>query len=137
MGMKEDNKAGKKLATASMLKGKKPVSKEVELIVTTDDNKTEEVTLVFQSIGSTAYDDLVAKHPPTKRQKEEKHTFNMDTFAPELLSLTCVEPEMPVEEWQEVWTSDAWNRGELMALVMHAIEVNSRGLELLPPTETD
>jgi hypothetical protein len=136
MGMSGDSKQGRKFASIDQLKKKPPVSKVIDLVVTTDDGTTEEVEMLFKSIGSKAYDDLIDKHPPTKKQKERNETYNSRTFAPALLAATCVEPAMDEEDWQEIFESDAWNRGELMMLFMQAVMINTQGLELVDPTET-
>ena len=123
-------------ATHELLLKKRPVEKTVTLGVTGDDGEVQEVELLFRSIGSKAYDELVAKHPPTALQRREDLSYNMDTFAPALIARCCVDPEMTVEEVKELWTSDQWNRGELLMLFMAAVEVNTRGLDI-PFTGSD
>lgn len=124
------------MGTLDKLKKKTPVRREVEVVVTGDDGETESVTLVFQSIGSAAYDKLVAKYPPSQAQKNQGLQYNIDRFAPALVAECCVDPEMSLEDALEIWESDTWNRGELNLLFMAAIEVNTRGHNL-PPTKSD
>lgn len=126
----------KKATSLDLLKKKKPVTREVTVVVQEDDGETVEVSLVFQSMGSKAYDDLVAKYPPTEKQKKEGLTYNIEKFAPALVAECCVEPEMSLDDAKEIFESDSWNRGELMMLFFAAVEVNTRGHDL-PPTESD
>ena len=122
--------AQRKKATLDMLRKKRHVEKTITLGVSTDDGTVEEVELTFRSIGSAAYDRLVSKFPPTREQKAEGLNYNMDKFAPALISACAADPEMSEDEAKEIWESDAWNRGELMTLFMTAVEVNTRGLDI-------
>jgi hypothetical protein len=135
MGVSKIKQPETKLATLEQLKKKPVVTKHVTLIVTNDDGENEEVSLKFKAIGNTRYDQLVIDHPPTSRQKKDGHSYNMTTFAPALLAVTCAEPKMSEEDWTEIFESEEWNRGELANLFMQAVMVNTQGLELVDPTE--
>ena len=87
-------------------------------------------TVLFQAISSKAYDDLIAKHPPTAKQKRDNAAWNPDTFAPALIAACSKEPEIPEDTATGIWTSDAWSRGELMDLFMAVVELNSEGLNV-------
>lgn len=128
--------AQRKKATLDMLRKKRHVEKSITLGVSADSGVVEEVELTFRSIGNAAYDRLVGKYPPTKAQKAEGMSYDMDKFAPALIAACLVEPEMSEDEAKEIWESDAWNRGELMTLFMTAVEVNTRGLDI-PFSESD
>lgn len=123
-------------ATLDKLKKKAPVRREVQVAVTDDDGGVEEITLIFQSIGNKAYDDLVSKYPPSPKQVKDGLSYDLDKFAPALVAQSCVDPELTLEDAKEIFESDSWNRGELMMLFYAAIEVNTRGHEL-PPTNSD
>lgn len=131
MGMKDPaSKAATKRATLEGLKKKRPKEKAVTVAVSTDDGNTEEVEVLFRAIGSHAYDELVAKYPPNKKQKDQGLTYDMDKFGPALIAACAVEPEMSEEDAKEIWESDAWNRGELMTLFMGAVQVCTQGLDI-------
>ena len=83
------------------------------------------VVFTFKSIGRENYDDLILEHPPTKKQKEEGSDFNTDTFPPILVAASCVEPEMTVEEANQMFASDSWNGAELRDLFFGALGVNT------------
>jgi hypothetical protein len=86
------------------------------------------VTLVFQSIGRKAYEELVTGYPPSEEQKtlakelgEEEPGFHAEEFPPALIAACCVEPKMTVEDAREIF--DEWNTSETMTLFLAAIEV--------------
>lgn len=118
-----------KRATIAELKGKKRASTEFSLYLREDDETTE-LTLKFQAIGARAYDKLVAKHPPKPEQRVEGASFNLETFAPALISAVSVDPEISPEDATELWESDDWSRGDLMVLFRNAVDLNNRGLDI-------
>lgn len=95
----------------------------------------ERYSIRVKALGAKAYDELLAKHPPTKAQKAEGGVYNMDTFAPALLTECMIEPEISKEEATELWTSPDWSRGELLDLFFSCVEVNNKGLDV-PFTES-
>jgi hypothetical protein len=95
--------------------------------------ENESETLVFQSMGRLAYDDLVEEHPPTEEQIKEfqeanggkgRPPYNIDTFAPALVAASCVEPQMTVDEVNVLFTE--WNATEVAELWVAALEVNTQ-----------
>ncbi len=114
-----------KRATLAKLKGKKRTTHVFSIYI-----GGEELTLKFQSIGAVAYDKLVSKHPPKAEQRMEGASFNMETFAPALISACSVEPDISPEDALEIWQSDDWSRGDLMVLFSNAVELNNRGIDI-------
>lgn len=51
-----------------------------------------EIEFVFTSIGSKAWRDLVAKHPPTDVMRRQGADFNTETFPIAAMAAACVEP---------------------------------------------
>lgn len=127
--------AQRERATADILLKKRRVERQVTVAVPGDDGPVE-LELLFRAIGSSEYDRLVNKFPPTAQQKKDGLTYDMDRFAPELLSRVCVDPSMELEDWKTIWNSDDWNRGELMNVYLSAVDVCTRGLDV-NPTESD
>lgn len=125
-----------KTATLDLLKNKKRATKEFTLYIHDEDDEQVEVVLKFQAIGANAYDKLVAKYPPKPEQRMEGSIFDVDKFAPALISTCCVEPEMSLADATEIWTSEDWSRGDLMALFRTAVELNNRGIDI-PFNEQD
>lgn len=113
-----------------LMKSKGRSTTEFTLYLTDDDGHKHEVTLKYQAIGMREYDKLVAKHPPKPEQRAEGSSFDIDSFAPALISKVCVEPEMSESDAKELWNSPAWSRGDLMVLFRNAVELNNRGLDI-------
>jgi hypothetical protein len=118
-------------ATFEKFKAKKRVEREVELEINGDP-----VTILFRAIGSTEYDKLIAKCPPTYEQKAAGSSYNIDTFGPALLARVCIDPQMTKDEWNEIWNSENWNRGEVVQMFYIATELCNRGFDI-PFTEND
>lgn len=117
-----------KRATVESLLGKKHRERVLEL-------KGSGETVLFRAIGSKEYDDLIAAHPPSKKDKDDGAVWNPDTFAPALISACSVEPSIPVDVAQEIWSSPMWSRGELMDLFTAVVRLNAEGLDV-PFTES-
>lgn len=54
----------------------------------------------FVAVGKRAWSDMLAKHPPTKQQRERdpRLDHNPDTFPIAAIAASCAEPEMTVEQ---------------------------------------
>lgn len=120
-----------KRATYDLLRSKKRAEREISFNIETDNGK-EEVTLLFRSIGSQQYDALLTKNPPKPEQRADGATYNIHTFAPSLLAEVCVEPQMTKGEWQDIWDSPDWNRGEVMDLFFAAVNLCNQGMDVPP-----
>lgn len=76
------------------------------------------VTFVFEGLGRSRYDLLVAEHPATDEQaaavpEGQTLRWNPETFPPALLAASCVEPADiagDVEEWAEIHRD--WSAGQ-------------------------
>lgn len=119
--------AGPARATAALLRGKKPREKEIELLWPDSEDK---VTLLFRSIGAKEWELLVSKHKPTPDQRADGQQFNTDTFPPALLARVCVDPSLSVEDWEEIWNSPDWSRGEVSEMYAQAVNVCSVGFDI-------
>jgi len=119
----EEQRRESKRATFNKLLKKPRVEREVSLIMPTDDGGTEEISFKFRSLGAQEYDKLIDAHPPTTVQKVDGASFNIDTFAPALISKVCVDPELSYEECKAIWDSPDWNRGELMHLFSESMNL--------------
>ena len=116
-----------KRATLDVLLGKKPTEKEFS--VTIDGAKH---TLLFRALGPREYDTLLTKYPPTPEQKEAGAIFDVFSFGPAMMTKACVDPVLTGDEWNQIWTSEAWGRGEVMDLFWGAVELTNQGLDLTP-----
>lgn len=66
-----------------------------------EDAKTE---FRFQAVGAKAWADLVAAHPPTAadRKVEPRAEIHADTFYPAAIAASAVEPEITVEQAEQL-----------------------------------
>ncbi len=119
-----------KIATLELLKAKRPAETTFSLYLTNEEGEQVEATMKFRAIGAKAYDKLMAKHPPKAEQRIEGAAFDIDSFAPALISAVCVEPELTEKDVKEIWDSPEWSRGDLMVLFTNAVNLNNRGIDI-------
>ena len=112
------------------------MEREISLLLPGDDGD-EKVTFKYRSLGAQEYDKLIDMYPPTTEQKVDGAAFNIDKFAPALISKVCVEPEMTFDEAKSLWDSPDWNRGELMHLFGEAMNICNSVQQKIPFTESD
>ena len=117
-------------ATLSDLLNKPVRSKTLTIKVPGEDGEEQELTVKVRAIGQRAYDALLGEHPPTKKQKDNGDSYNVETFCPALIALSLVEPTLTFDEASELWSSDTWSRGELSGLFFSCVEVNNKGLDI-------
>jgi hypothetical protein len=129
---RQQSKASKR-ATFEQLTSKKRREKELSIILP---GGSDEVTLLFRAIGAVEYDKLMAACPPTVEQKAQGEPYDANRFAPSLISHTLIEPELTVQQAEEIWGSPEWSRGEVMTLFLNALEVCSSGFDV-PPIAND
>lgn len=100
----------------------------------------EAATTVFvlRSIGRRRFEELLAEHPPTSRQRADfaersaslglntgRLSYDPDSFPPVLIAACCEDPEMTVEEARALWDSEQFNEAELALLAAAAFTVNT------------
>lgn len=126
------------------------LSEELEALL----DKAEESTVIFtfQDIGRKKYDDLVRDHPPTDDQKKEFKeqggngvlAYNPETFPQALMSKTCIQPIMTLEEAEKI--CEEWSEGDIETLFFTAIAackertsvpLSKRGIETTPTSLSD
>ena len=88
------------------------------------------LSLSLQASGSKAYDDLLAAHPPTKEQKIEGDTYNVNTFGPAIIAAVVNEPKLTLEQATAIWDSETWSGGEKRDLFMGCVNLCQRGLDV-------
>ena len=133
---REEQRKASKRATFDILKSKKPMEKTVSFSITDDDGEENEVELLFRAISHVEYDRIQAKCPPTMEQRSQGEPFNVEEFAPALLTKVVVDPDLSIKEWKEIWSSNAWSRGECAQLFAEAVNICTRGLDI-PFNATD
>lgn len=103
-----------------------------EVTITTKDDNGDDMQLVvkLQAMSSKAYDDLVAKCPPTTAQRTAGAPYNTDSFVPGLLAACMVDPVVTLEQATELYTSPEWSSGEIGDLFYTAQRVCNAGLDV-------
>lgn len=118
------SKASKR-ATLDLLRSKKRRSKTIELTI-----NGESVEFVFTALSAHDLDKLQAQHPPTAKQKLDGMAWNGDTFPPALVAACLSEPEVSLEEMNEIWVSGEWSTGELSTLFNTASSLCMEGMDI-------
>lgn len=90
------------------------------------------IEVVMQSAGRRKWADLKAQHPAlpeqiAKVQAQQPGAIleeNPDTFPVPAIAISIVQPEMTIEQVQELWDSEEWNEAECARLLQMAYQVN-------------
>lgn len=127
----ETQRAHAKRASLDLLRSKSRAQQEYEFEMNTAEGKVK-ATFLFRAVSALEWDRLVTDNPPTNAQKAEQATYNPDTFCPALLSKVCIDPQMSVADWSEIWNSPDWNKGELSEIFWAAAGLCNRGLDVNP-----
>jgi hypothetical protein len=104
--------------------------------ITLDDGDGNSVQrrIVYKALPSRVYDDLVAAHPPTPKQLSDANgssvSYNLDTFAPALISACSLEPKLSYEQAEQLFHSPDWSGGEISSLFWNAQRVCNSGLDV-------
>jgi hypothetical protein len=100
--------------------------------VTTENENGDEVVLKvkYRAISSKAYDDLIAEHPPTPKEKSNGGQYNSATFPPALIAAVSAVPTLTLEQAQSIYSSDDWSGGEAGSMFMNAVRVCQAGLDV-------
>lgn len=95
-----------------------------------DDGEEVALQMKYRAISSKQYDALQAEHPPPAKERQQGAIYNVDTFAPALISEVSLDPKLNVEQATEIYHSDDWAPGEISNLFMNALLVCNQGLNV-------
>lgn len=90
-------------------------------------------TLVFESIGTKPWRDLLSEHPPIGEHRNVVTIlglpldYNPDSFVPIAISKTCVEPEISLE--QAEWFCSSFPVSEVDRVFGAVLTCNNTGLD--------
>jgi hypothetical protein len=108
----------------------KPARRQ-EIVITVPGEKGDvELLLKLQAISASAYDKLLADHPPTKEQAVDGSGYNAETFAPAIIAAVVSEPVISEEQAGQIWNGNEWSRGELRDLFMACVNLCAKGLDV-------
>lgn len=116
-----------KRASLEALRSKKRSQKELRLMV-----NGEEMSFLLRAISAKEYDALLTECQPNVEQRAAGAVYNINSFAPGLMSRVVVEPSLSDDVWSEFWNSPDWNRGELMTFFSECVDLCNTGLSLGP-----
>lgn len=110
---------------------KKP-ARETKVLIPTVGDDGQEIKLVFRmkALNGKVYDDLVSAHPPKDEDKKNGGQYNVDTFAPALISAASVTPKLSLEQAAELYHSEDWSGGEITSLFFAALRLCNAGLDV-------
>lgn len=95
-----------------------------------EDGQSVELQVTYQAISSTAYDKLLEAHPPKSSERAKGAVYDVDSFAPALISAVSLNPAMTPEQAGEIYNSDEWSGGEIANLFTNALRVCNTGLDV-------
>lgn len=127
---REPRKGQKRVATVNELLSKRKRRDIVNIPMTDEDGEEFTVTVEYAALSSTSYDKLLAKFPPSASQRKEGLSYDIDGFAPALISAVAVEPLISLEDATALYFSDDWSAGELGTLFLAAQRLCNAGLDV-------
>ena len=95
-----------------------------------DDGEELALQMRYQAISSKRYDELQAANPPASKERQQGAIYNVDTFAPALISEVSLDPKLSYEQASELYHSDDWAPGEISNLFINALSVCNQGLNV-------
>lgn len=99
-------------ATLEQLMAKRRRETEVVVHSVDEDGGDVELVLKFRALSSAEYDELVAKYPPTPKQRADGLAYDPDKFASALVAAVCYDPVLSVADVTALLKSDTWSPGE-------------------------
>jgi hypothetical protein len=89
-------------------------------------------TFEFKSIGSHAFDDLLAEFPPSEEELKDNPglSFSPSSFGPALVAASCVSHDITREEAFGLYDDPEWSAVELAEVVQAALAANQRISEI-------
>ena len=100
------------------------------VIVSDGEGGTKQREMVFKALSGDEYDQLLAAHPPTPREKLNGAVFDVATFAPALIAAVSHTPKLTVAQATKLWNNKNWSGGEVSALFYHAQRVCNTGIDV-------
>ena len=78
----------------------------------------------FRAVSRRRWRDLLAKHPPAKKDRDAGHDFNPDTFPAAAIAACCVSPKMTEDEAKQLEDDDELGTGGFEQLWNGCLAVN-------------
>ena len=85
-----------------------------------------EVEMTVEALSMKDYDKLLAKYPPTEEEQRKGLTYELEKFAPAVISACMIDPDLSLAEAKKIWTSENWSRGDVEGIFSKVLRVNHR-----------
>lgn len=118
------------VATFASLMAKPRRTMTFTVMVAGADDEPVSVSMKYKALSAKEYDDLVAAHPPSSRERSNGAVFNVDTFGPALIAAVSVTPALTYEQAEALWKNPDWSNGETTALFINAQRVCNSGIDV-------
>lgn len=102
----------------------KPKSRATFTLYLGEGDDATEIEVTAEALSMKDYDKLLAKFPPSEEDKRKGMTYELDKFAPALISACLSEPEMSLAQAKQLWNSDNWSRGDIEGLFSKVLQIN-------------
>lgn len=109
----------------ALLLGKPKTRETFKIYIGSGDDKSE-IELTVEALSMKDYDKLIAKYPPTDEEKLKGLTYELETFAPALISASLTDPDMSLAQAKKLWNSENWSRGDVEGIFTKVLQVNHR-----------
>jgi hypothetical protein len=107
-----------------------PAAREIAELMETLRAQMREHERVFRlrAIDAKAYSNLIAEHPPTDEQRQQGQDTNWQTFPAALIAACAIDPEMTVEQAEQLSGTVAYSQWD--ALFAAAYALNRRAVDI-------
>lgn len=95
-----------------------------------DDDTVNLVQLKFQALTASEFDDLVAKYPPSGKDKTNGASWDNIKFPVALIAESCIQPKMSYDQVMSVYNNPDWASGEFNDLFVAAMRATQGGLDI-------
>lgn len=109
----------------ALLLGKPKNTDTFKLYSGQGDDATE-IELKLEALSSKDYDKLISKYPPNEADAAKGMTYDLDKFAPALISACLIDPELSLMQAKQLWSGDNWSRGDVEGLYNRVLRLNHR-----------
>lgn len=86
----------------------------------------QEIEMTAEALSMKDYDKLLAKYPPSDEDARKGATYELDKFAPALISACLTDPVMDLTAAKKLWGSENWSRGDIEGIFSKVLQVNHR-----------
>ena len=109
-------------ASDDLSEGGEAVDVAERILDVRDQVRKSEREFLIRSVGEEAWSDLIAEHPPTKEDREQRMPWHPATFWPAAIAASCVQPALTVDQVGKLLT--VLSSGQMRKLTDAVLYVN-------------